>query len=240
MDESHGQLSLPLNLGVPPVTLSSHGAVSITRDQLNALPILSFKGRIHVVDSDALVDEAVQAIRQARILGFDTETKPVFRAGISHPPALIQLADERDAWIFQLFKLKKLEPLFRILSDPTITKAGVALADDLKKLKELHAFQPAGFAEVGALARKLGYKQTGLRSLAGLVLGVRISKREQRSNWARSKLTASQVSYAATDAWISRALYLKLQEQLSHSGDGTNSHPAIASVPEGAAKTLRD
>ncbi|MCS6772257.1 MAG: 3'-5' exonuclease domain-containing protein 2 [Kiritimatiellae bacterium] len=209
------QLLLPLGSIAGPRHSGSEGIISITRDALNSLPIISFKGRIHLVDSDAALESAIRSISRSKILGFDTETKPVFKVGVSHPPALVQLADEGEAWIFQLKKLKVLAPLFELLSDTSIIKAGIALADDLKKLRELHPFQPGGFAEIGDLAKKLGFKQTGLRSLAGLVLGVRVSKREQRSNWARHRLKPSQVSYAATDAWISRELYIALQKRLN-------------------------
>ncbi|MDD3313836.1 MAG: 3'-5' exonuclease domain-containing protein 2, partial [Pseudodesulfovibrio sp.] len=36
----------------------------------------------------------------------------------------------------------------------------------------------------------------------------RISKSAQCSNWAKDRLSPQQVAYAATDAWISRELYL--------------------------------
>ena len=48
-----------------------------------------------------------------------------------------------------------------------------------------------------------------MRALAGLLLGGRISKAAQVSNWARKELDNKQIRYAATDAWVSRELYLK-------------------------------
>lgn len=215
MDEAIEQLTLPLDESTPSSAKASESPSSISRDALNALAIQSFKGRVNLIDTDEDLARALIDIQRETLLGFDTETKPVFKAGVSHPPALVQLAGEEQAWIFQLRKLTKLNELFAVLSNPAIVKAGVALADDLKKLKELHQFQPAAFAEVGDLAKKLGYTQTGLRTLAGLVLGFRVSKREQRSNWARSQLTPSQITYAATDAWVSRELYLALTKQLA-------------------------
>lgn len=215
MDEALEQLTLPLDDAPTPAPKANVAPSSISRDALNALPIQSFKGRVNLIDTDEDLVRALVDIQRETLLGFDTETKPVFKAGVSHPPALVQLAGEEQAWIFQLRKLTKLNELFAVLSNPAIVKAGVALADDLKKLKELHQFKPAAFAEVGDLAKKLGYTQTGLRTLAGLVLGFRVSKREQRSNWARSQLTPAQITYAATDAWVSRALYLALTKQLA-------------------------
>lgn len=216
MAESPEQLSLAL-LEVSEIVAPDHAenGVSISRDALNALPIRAYQGPVHLINNDDDLEQAVAQIRKEKLLGFDTETKPVFRRGVSHPPALLQLGGAEQAWIFQLRYLRKLSLLFTVLSDQRITKAGVALTDDLKKLKEVHSFSPAGFSELGDLAHKLGYTQTGLRTLAGLVLGFRISKREQRSNWARNQLSPSQITYAATDAWVSRELYLGLSKRLN-------------------------
>jgi ribonuclease D len=217
MPDASEQMPLPLPLSPQPAATDAHAAESpssISREALNLLPIRSYQGPVDLLDSDEAVERAIPVIGAESLLGFDTETKPVFRPGVSHPPALVQLAGASRAWIFQLRNLRRLEGMLAILSDRRITKAGIALADDLKKLREVHTFEPAGFTEVGDLARKLGMTQTGLRTLAGLVLGFRVSKREQRSNWARSELSPSQITYAATDAWVSRELYLALQQRL--------------------------
>lgn len=216
MSESSEQLALPLvdNLEMP-APKSTETGLAISRDAINALAIRSYQGPVAVIDNDDDMKRAIAEIREEELLGFDTETKPVFHAGVSHPPALVQLAGAKQAWIFQLRYLTRLHDLYAILSERSITKAGVALADDLKKLKELREFKPAGFAEIGDTARRLGYTQTGLRTLAGLILGFRISKREQRSNWARRHLKPSQITYAATDAWVSRELHIALAQQLA-------------------------
>lgn len=232
MDKSAEQLSLPFEMPAAGAGTdeSANKRIAISRDAINQLPIRSFNGRVVLVTGDDEVPPALEELSRETILGFDTETKPAFRAGVSYPPALLQFAGASTAWIFQLRKLRYLSPLFTVLANGRIIKAGIALADDLKKLKELHQFTPAGFVEIGDLARKLGYAQTGLRTLAAMTLGFRVSKREQRSNWARSELTPAQITYAATDAWVSRELYLKLSAELSARASGEllfpQSHPA--------------
>ena len=60
-------------------------------------------------------------------------------------------------------------------------------------------------------APKLGFESIGAKKLSALVLGIRISKKQQVSNWEAKELSAAQLDYAATDAWICREIYLRLQ-----------------------------
>lgn len=166
------------------------------------LPILRYEGTIHLNATDL-------DLRHERVIGFDTETRPTFRKGQSHPPALVQIATSRAVYLFQLAQLDFAGILKPILTDDRITKAGIALSRDLIELKQAFPFEPAGFVDLGEIAKKHGFAQTGVRNLAGLVLGGRITKGAQTSNWANPKLTGAQLRYAATDAWVCRELYLK-------------------------------
>jgi ribonuclease D len=57
-----------------------------------------------------------------------------------------------------------------------------------------------------------GLKQTGVRNLAGIVLGIRLTKGTKTTNWAAPRLTPQQITYAATDAWACRELYLRFRQ----------------------------
>jgi len=50
-----------------------------------------------------------------------------------------------------------------------------------------------------------------VRNLAGIFLGCRIPKGARTSNWAAPHLSAAQITYAATDAWACRELFLRFQ-----------------------------
>ena len=43
-------------------------------------------------------------------------------------------------------------------------------------------------------------------------MGIRITKGIKTSNWAAPQLSAPQITYAATDAWVCRELYLRFQK----------------------------
>lgn len=182
-------------------------SIKITKDEVNALPLQAYEGPVTIISSDKQLAGALPELRQESVLGFDTESRPSFKKGQNYPASLIQLGGRQKVWLFQIQRIKDLALLWEILSDPAIIKAGVAIADDIKKLQDIRDFQPRGFIEIADLTQQAGILNTGLRSLAGLLLNFRISKRAQVSNWARSDLSESQIQYAATDAWVSRRLY---------------------------------
>lgn len=185
-------------------------SIKITKEEVNTLPLEAYEGPVALVDSPSSLAAALKALRRETVLGFDTESRPAFKKGQNYPASLIQLAGESCVWLFQIKKLPTLDGLWNLLADGEIIKAGVAIADDIKKLKDLQDFQPRGFVEIADLTQQAGILNTGLRSLTGLLLNFRISKRAQVSNWARSDLSEAQVQYAATDAWVSRRLYLHM------------------------------
>ena len=185
------------------------------KDEINACPIGRWPGQVSVVRTETELKEALRRLAGQTLLGFDTETRPAHLKGESYPPALLQLAGETEVFIFQLQHMGLAKPLRRILADPAIIKAGVNLDYDIRELKKMSRFKAAGFVDLGILARKSGIKNHGLRGLAAVLLGFRITKGAQTSNWARDTLTPQQIQYAATDAWVGGKLYLAL-EQAGH------------------------
>jgi ribonuclease D len=152
----------------------------------------------------------VEELMQFSLLGFDTEKKPSFSKGEYYPPAWMQLATDNKVFLIRI--KEKLDPeLVVLLENPTVQKVGVAIRDDIKELQKLTPFNAGGFIDLGDLAKKLGIENFGLRNLAGRILDVRISKKEQRSNWGRDHLTPEQKMYAAIDAWVGLKIYEKLQ-----------------------------
>ncbi|WFB37732.1 3'-5' exonuclease domain-containing protein 2 [Kiritimatiellota bacterium B12222] len=185
---------------------------AITKAEINEKPLIEYKGSYSLIHTEEALAEALPEIAKERILGFDTETRPAFRKGESYLPSLLQLGGAQHVWMFQLQRLPELGALFEILATQSIVKAGVAIARDVVELRELKDFEPAGFQDVGKMAEKLRFKNTGLRPLAALLLDGRISKGAQVSNWATKELSEKQIIYAATDAWVSRELYLSLDD----------------------------
>ena len=181
----------------------------ISKSEINDLPLINWEGRIEILTTVEEMAAAVEKLKHETVLGFDTETRPTFKKGDYYPPALIQLGTADCVYLFRISVTKTLAPLLPILESATILKTGVAIKDDVKELRKMEDFQPGGFIEIADITLKLGYENRGLRALAGLLMEGRISKAAQVSNWARAELDKKQVRYAATDAWISRELYVR-------------------------------
>lgn len=185
----------------------------IDKAAINRLPLKAYEGPIILAADQVSMEAAVASLKTEGLLGFDTESRPAFKKGESYGVSLLQLAGSNAVYLFQLTRYQDLTPLFALLEDPSIVKAGVAIHDDVRKLNELRPFKPGGFVEIADITQKSGIVNTGLRSLTAFFLGFRISKRAQVSNWARQKLTSAQIQYAATDAWTSRRLYECCQQR---------------------------
>ncbi len=185
----------------------------LPKEAVNALPLRRWEGPVRIIRDEAALDAALEELASETLLGFDTEKRPCFTKGHSEPTSLLQLGGAHTVFIFKLLELKRLpRRVAEILADPTIIKTGVAVRDDIRELREVLDFEPAGFVDLSEEARSSGVIACGLRNLAANFLGLRVSKKERCSNWARVELTHQQITYAATDAWVSRELYLAMRD----------------------------
>ena len=184
--------------------------VTITHEEINELPLGAFEGQVEMVDDAKHLTEAFAEINHHRMVGFDTETKPVFVRGHQNKVALMQIALHEKVFLIRINHTGLQPEIIQFLENEHILKAGVALRDDIKALQRLKRFEPKGVVELADLAKKAGLEIEGVKKLTGLLLGFRISKSVQTSNWEAAVLNEKQISYAATDAWVCLEIYKKL------------------------------
>lgn len=182
----------------------------ISTEEVNALPMKAYEGPIVLVDAIEKVQEAVNEIRRYKVVGFDTESKPAFKKGESYPIALLQFATPSKVYLFRVNKIGLPASINNLLADGGLIKLGIALHDDIKDLLKLGVSNPQGFVDIHSLIKDRGVINTGLRKLAAMILGFRISKSQQTSNWENEVLNERQQVYAATDAWVCLKIYEKL------------------------------
>ena len=185
---------------------------TISKDAINELPLKQFEGKVIVVEDPVRVPEIVEKLQKEKVIGFDTETKPSFKKGVSHEISLLQLSTQKEAYLFRINTTGFNGSLTKLLNNPKVIKAGVGIRDDLRGLKQLNNFVPKGFIELQEMAPKYGIDVLSLKNLAGLLLGIRVSKRQRLSNWEAQELSEGQILYAATDAWVSLEIYNKMKE----------------------------
>lgn len=195
-----------------PIRENDRFQATITSEEVNELPLIRYEGPIKLVSGQSSTREVVSKLHEEEILGFDTESRPTFQKGVSYPPSLVQLAASETVYLFQFADGQLPKALLPLFSSPRTVKAGVAIRDDIRKLQALRHFSPGSFVELGDCCEPLGVNHTGLRKLAAIFLQSRVSKGAQTTNWGRRDLTRTQIRYAATDAWISRHLYLRFLE----------------------------
>jgi len=184
----------------------------ITTDELNNYKQGSFQGKILTVESSENIHYYLNILKKQKYLGFDTETKPSFKKGKRNRVSLLQLAFDNTAILFRINKIGLPAGLLEILSDPGIIKAGVAVNNDLRILRNVTEFQPAGFVDLQNMAKEYGIESASLKKLTAIILGFRISKRQQVTNWNAEVLSDAQKIYAATDAWVCYEIFKKLRE----------------------------
>ena len=179
---------------------------------MGALPLGRYQGPVHLLAEPADLERALQDLGREGVIGFDTETRPAFRPGESYLPSLVQFATADAVYLMQVQQQDCFDLLRQVFASQVCVKVGVSVADDLRNLKKLFAFEDRAVLDLGEVARRRGLKQTGLRNLAGLFLGMRISKGAKTTNWSARRLSPEQITYAATDAWICRELYLRFRQ----------------------------
>lgn len=185
---------------------------SITMEQIEGMEYAAFPGKIHVIEDEGTeFFKAVTYLSRQKIIGFDTETRPCFTS--AQPPygvALLQLSGADHAFLFRIKTLGMHRKLCNLLSDRKIVKVGAAVHDDIKGLQKYVPFKPASFVDLQKIVGEYGIKDKSVKKMAAIILGVRISKTQQLSNWEAEALSESQEKYAATDAWVCREMYIRL------------------------------
>lgn len=174
-----------------------------------------------VVENDRQVAAACRDLASQSIIGFDTETRPSFTAGVVNKVALLQLSTHERCYLIRLCRTRLHNSILKILSNPRIVKIGADVAGDLRALHALRHFKERGFADLQQMAGEWGIEEKSLRKMSAIVLGRRVSKAQRLSNWEANVLTPQQKMYAATDAWVCISIYEKLLATPTEARGGT-------------------
>lgn len=181
--------------------------LEISKEELNELPIETFDGEIIVIDRVEDVAKAVAYLKQFKVIGFDTETKPVFRKNVTNKVALMQLSTLDKCFLFRLNLIQYPDDLDDLICSKDVMKIGLSLRDDFSALRKRSDCPPLNFIDLQTFVKNYDIKDMSLQKIHAILFKKKISKNQRLSNWEAHTLKESQKRYAAIDAWACLKIY---------------------------------
>ena len=177
------------------------------------MPKVLFPGRIFVIYTESEAEKAVAYLKDQRIVGVDTETRPSFKRGTTHKVALLQISTQDTCFLFRLNRIGMPDSLQEFLMSDTL-KIGLSLKDDFNSLRKRENVHPdrGNWIELQDYVGRFGIADRSLQKIFANLFGQKISKSQRLSNWEADVLSDGQKQYAATDAWACLNIYNLLQE----------------------------
>ncbi len=174
--------------------------VSISKTELAQLPAEEYHNGLVLIDSEHNIEDAANMLRNADIIGFDTETKPSFKRGQHHQVSLLQLSTRTECYLIRLNKVGMPDSIKDILEDENKLKIGLSIHDDFLNLRRICNIEPKGFVELQEFVKKFNIADNSLSRIYAILFNKRISKGQRLTNWEADELTTFQQEYAALDA----------------------------------------
>lgn len=198
------------------------------------MPKVLFPGRIFVVYTESDAEKAVAYLKDQRIVGVDTETRPSFKRGTTHKVALLQISTQDTCFLFRLNPIGMPDSLQEFLMSDTL-KIGLSLKDDFNSLRKRQDMHPdrGNWIELQEYVGKFGIEDRSLQKIYANLFGEKISKNQRLSNWEADVLSEGQKLYAATDAWACVEIYNCLSEL-----ESTGNYEIIQNEPIESTVTI--
>ena len=130
----------------------------ISNEQTALLPAIEFRGEIRVVEQERDIAAACKYLAAQPVLGFDTETRPSFRQGVTFRVSLLQLSSPEVCYLFRLNRIPFDRAILRLLESREVLKIGADVAGDLRSLRQIRHFRDGGFIDLQTIAPPVGHR----------------------------------------------------------------------------------
>ncbi|KAF5539657.1 werner syndrome helicase [Fusarium mexicanum] len=191
------------------------------------------KVKVHYCTSKHTMEHVCERyFSDEKVIGFDLEWLVARGPANSNPRrnvSLIQIASPSRVGLFHVALFPRddfVAPTFKsIMEDESVTKVGVAIKGDCTRLKNNLGINSRGILELSHLYKLVKYSKAGeldrinkvMVSLAVQtqeMLGLPLFKGDdvRSSNWMM-RLSADQVTYSASDAYVGLQLYYVLEQE---------------------------
>lgn len=168
-----------------------------------------------IADSDALSRVSPQ-LQAHTTIALDCEAAGFHR--YTDRLCLIQFSTPDETFLLDPLAVDLSEALRPVLEDPAIRVVMHGADFDLRLIHRDLGIRLKGLFDTQAAAMLLGATSLGLASLLEEHLGVKLSKKHQRADWAKRPLPESFLDYAAADTRHLLALAAILEDGLKKAG----------------------
>ena len=134
------------------MTTTNNFTDKISNEEAAALPAIEFRGEIRIVDNERDIVPACKFLMKQRVIGFDTETRPSFRPGVTFRGAdvagdlrsLRQIRHFRDAGFVDL---QTIAPQWGIGEKSLRKLSAIVLGQRVSKAQRLSNWEAATFTD---------------------------------------------------------------------------------------------
>jgi ribonuclease D len=173
-------------------------------------------GTVHYVGTPRELDRLAGALRGASRLALDCEAAGFHR--YSDRICLIQLSLDRETFLLDPLAVDPAPVLRPVLEDAGVEVVMHGADFDLRVLDRDLEIRLRGLFDTQVAGALLGVNGLGLSSLLERTLGVKLSKKYQRADWAKRPLPQGMLDYAALDTAHLLELSDRLRSELRTKG----------------------
>lgn len=173
-------------------------------------------GSVRYVDTAAELERAGRSVAGVTRLALDCEAAGFHR--YSDRVCLIQLSLERETFLFDTLAVDPSPVLAPVLESPEVEVVMHGADFDVRMLDRDLGIRLRGLFDTQIAGALLGVDGLGLSSLLERSLGISLSKKYQRADWAKRPLPSGMREYAALDTAYLLELGDRLREELDRKG----------------------
>ena len=166
------------------------------------------------IDTPEAFAEASARILGAPWVAIDTEADSLHH--YAEKLCLLQISIPGEDFVIDPLATLELKPLFSALSSKDLLLH--AADGDIRLIKKTLPFSPHKVFDTMIAAQVLGYEKIGLQSLAEKHCDVKLSKAEQKADWAERPLAEKLIRYAANDTHYLRTIADAMKAELVELG----------------------
>jgi ribonuclease D len=150
-----------------------------------------------LIETQADLDRFFRGLKDQPLVALDTEAASFHR--FKDRVYLLQVSSREETAVVDPLAVSSLEPLGRLLADPSVEIVFHDADYDLRLLENEYGFRATNLFDTRIAAQLLNEPGVGLAALLEKYLGIHLNKRYQRADWSARPLTPEMLDYAAAD-----------------------------------------